>query len=1031
MYFNNNKSCDNHHSNRLACIAAFTFCYTASGLASSTTIHKHAPLLNQVRLCERSDVSEEKAALCPEIPYPLSGSSGQSSYFFDEDYPVFSLTGLETFYYFLLSNKYITMAAAAAGVAAGVVAIPKDNKKQSDNPIPLDSVSEPDDSGSDNPEGDDADSGSDSGGDSGSGSDGGGDSGSGSDGGGDTGSGSDGGGDSGSGSDGGGDAGSGSDGGGDSGSGSDGGGNSGGNTVRNLSENASDYQTAEYQQNGTAYDMIGLADALANTASLANTDSNVGHAGEGVTIAIIDSGIDPNHISLNDNIIDTCTSEACLEHYAAYDSGSHGSHVAGIAAAEKDGTGTHGIAYSATIKPGCANFNPSCQPQKLPNTGELMKWAVTDSGNNDGASVMTMSYGLGVPDDQGNQIRMVVLSDEIQGANPTQEELQRIKGTEFLMIGREGSQSYQEGIDALKEGLIVVVSAGNHNNSSDAVRQKAQESGIHAIAPTVYSNDFLYFSKQWITVVNVNDTEALASTSHACGDASDYCIAAPGMGIRSTIPNNQHEDKSGTSMAAPIVSGGVALIKAAFPGLTLPQEADVFSLCSEGSPNYNAAQCVSKAVVNRLFKTARSLGDTALFGHGLIDLKAATQPVGEVQVQSINGQTFSLKSSQLSTSKVMGSPTASALATTNFIAIDSYDQAGFIQQGLTLIDVPSEKTTHVNTQEYLTRSLAFDTQTMTVNGGQLTLAHRFRKNTQTLQTDNSHYRLNFALNQGSRIELTTSFNPAYDFTGQDAEALGLEKLTVSSAFHSPFMAFNDRAKGIKYSVALGSGYRLESGFFESDSVHTQASRREALDTQSFIVQMNTPEYNLVPNQSFSASLQIGSLKEADSLLGTSGSGGWNFSGGSETLMTGVSIDYRMNTNMHLLVSYFQANTRSSDGQGIISEHSALSSSSYSMGLVGDYSDTLQYGLFVSQPLRLFAGSTTVQLPTRYSGRRLVYSDIDIDLTPEGRHLEYEFSLNWEPGYVDYLRFNLLRVEDYGNIPGNDDMLLLFSVGVEL
>lgn len=777
--------------------------------------------------------------------------------------------------------------------------------------------------------------------------------------------------------------------------------------------------------------MIGLADALANTARLANTDNTVRHAGEGVTIAIIDSGIDPNHVSLNDNIIDTCTSADCLEHYATYDSGSHGSHVAGIAGAEKDGTGTHGVAYSATIKPGCANFSLSCQPQKAPNTGELMKWSVTDSGNNDGAAVMTMSYGLAKTDDKGNQIRTIVLSDEIAGASPTQEEAQRIKGTEFLMIGREDSQSYQEGIDALKEGLIVVVSAGNHNNSTDAVREKAKQPGIHAIAPTLYSNDSLYFSNQWITVVNVDDTEALAATSHACGNASDYCVAAPGMGIRSTVPGNQHEDKSGTSMAAPVVSGGIALIKAAFPGLTLPQEADAFFLCTAASPNYNTEQCVSKAVVNRLFETARSIGDKTLFGHGLIDLKAATEPIGEVQVQSVNGQAFSLKNSQLSTSKVMGSATASPLATTRFIAVDSYDQAGFVHQGLTLIDVPSEKTTRVNTQQYLTRSLAFDIQTLSVNGGQLTLAHRFRKNTQGNQVDDSHYRLNVALGQDSRIELTTSFNSAYDFTGQDSDALGLEKLTVSNAFYSPFTAFNDKAKGIKYSLALGSGYTLESGFFESTSVHTQASQRKALDTQSFILQINTPVYALDLNRSFSGSLQIGSLKEDDSLLGTSGSGAWNFNGGSETLMTGVSIDYRMNANTHLLLSYFQTTTGSSDGQGIIRQHSTLDSSSYSMGLVGQYSDSVQYGLFISQPLRLYGGSTTVQLPTHYSGRTLVYSDIDIDLTPEGRHLEYEFSLNWEPDFVDYLRVNLLKVEDYGNIPGNDDIVLLFSAGAEL
>ncbi|WP_330924301.1 hypothetical protein, partial [Candidatus Sororendozoicomonas aggregata] len=152
MHFKNNKSCDNNnHPSRLACtIAAIIACYTAPGQASSTTVSKYGLTVNQRQMCERSEAPEEKAALCLAKSQPLSDFSGQSSssYYFDGPYPVFSLAGLEAFYYYLLSNKYISMAAAVAGAAAGAVAIPKDNKKEPDNSTPLDS--EPDDTGSDN-----------------------------------------------------------------------------------------------------------------------------------------------------------------------------------------------------------------------------------------------------------------------------------------------------------------------------------------------------------------------------------------------------------------------------------------------------------------------------------------------------------------------------------------------------------------------------------------------------------------------------------------------------------------------------------------------------------------------------------------------------------------------------------------------------------------------------------------------------------------------------------------------------------------
>src|SRR6185436_3759305 len=45
-------------------------------------------------------------------------------------------------------------------------------------------------------------------------------------------------------------------------------------------------------------------------------------------------------------------------------------------------------------------------------------------------------------------------------------------------------------------------------------------------------------------------------------------VFAPGVDIYSTIPGNQYEKDSGTSMAAPVVSGLAALLMNYFPNLT-------------------------------------------------------------------------------------------------------------------------------------------------------------------------------------------------------------------------------------------------------------------------------------------------------------------------------------------------------------------------------------------------------------------------------------------------------------------------------
>ena len=70
---------------------------------------------------------------------------------------------------------------------------------------------------------------------------------------------------------------------------------------------------------------------------------------------------------------------------------------------------------------------------------------------------------------------------------------------------------------------------------------------------------------------------------------------------------------SGTSMAAPMVSGGLALIKQKFPNLTNAQ------------------------VVDRLFAAAVDhdvYSQSSIYGHGLMDLGVATSNIGTLQIHA-------------------------------------------------------------------------------------------------------------------------------------------------------------------------------------------------------------------------------------------------------------------------------------------------------------------------------------------------------------------------------------------------------------
>ena len=117
--------------------------------------------------------------------------------------------------------------------------------------------------------------------------------------------------------------------------------------------------------------------------------------------------------------------------------------------------------------------------------------------------------------------------------------------------GNRKQRAYEKAIKyANKKGAIVVVAAGNDNRNANTVTP--------ANVPGV------------ITVSAVDSTLTRALFSNYINDL-DMGIAAPGVDIYSTIPDNNYTSFNGTSMATPFVAGLVAMMKAIRPNLTTKQ----------------------------------------------------------------------------------------------------------------------------------------------------------------------------------------------------------------------------------------------------------------------------------------------------------------------------------------------------------------------------------------------------------------------------------------------------------------------------
>ena len=232
-----------------------------------------------------------------------------------------------------------------------------------------------------------------------------------------------------------------------------------------------------------------------------------------IQAAVLDTGVDCTHEDLAANIVWTPSADPAFPS-ACPDTAGHGTHVTGIVAALLNGIGVAGVApqvkvYDILVCPG-----GSCPISDIVQGIQLALEGpdgILDSDNDgvvagdpedaDGAEVMNMSFGG-------------------FGTYPAMEEAIQ---------------------NAYNYGVISVASAGNAGcPDGDTVAAPARYPTTIAVAATTISDTIASFS--------------------SCGPSVD--VAAPGENVLSTLPGNQYGELSGTSMAAPHVTGTVALMQA-------------------------------------------------------------------------------------------------------------------------------------------------------------------------------------------------------------------------------------------------------------------------------------------------------------------------------------------------------------------------------------------------------------------------------------------------------------------------------------
>ena len=300
-------------------------------------------------------------------------------------------------------------------------------------------------------------------------------------------------------------------------------------------------------------------------------------------------------------------------------SGMHGTHVAGIVAANRDGRGMHGVTDNAelvVVRRDMANLATPAE--------DLIR---------DGVRVVNLSLGVSATDlINASTIRALAVTGLLDN---------------YLPIYRR----------ARENEMVLVIAAGNeHHDQSNIL------SGVPLLSEFYDSNTGKSTYDTLINVVALGDDGKLASFSNKCGVTKDYCLAAPGSNVYSTGSYSiNYISMSGTSMATPVVTGAVAMIMGAYPYMS---GAEVVSLLLETATDLSAND---DGVAD---------GVDEVYGHGLLNLDNATRPQGELSLISgavVSGRKISLQQSQIVVPALFKNSFSRQMPR-NMVAFDKYNR---------------------------------------------------------------------------------------------------------------------------------------------------------------------------------------------------------------------------------------------------------------------------------------------------------------------------------------------------------------------
>jgi hypothetical protein len=544
---------------------------------------------------------------------------------------------------------------------------------------------------------------------------------------------------------------------------------------------------------------------------------------------------------------------------------------------------------------------------------------------------------------------------------------------------------------------------------------------------------------------SVNSSNQLSSFSNTPGTGSAGTVSyaqlwlmAPGESIVAPgimYGRNAYAYWTGTSMAAPMVSGAIALLETAWPVLR---------------KNGEAAQI--------LFQSATDLGATGVdstYGNGLLNIGQAFQPSGTLTVTQANGKTVAVSSlsSNLLSGGALGSLSKVSGQLANYTAFDAYQRnftvnlsgligtrpsTGASVAAAAQAPVVSSTTTHFADGGALSLTRADDPNLFSfASPGRLGLVAQNNSGTgaqpagwafQLTQPGGSVIAAGSGL-PGSASFADTLWGPG-SRAAEESRTLGTANPLLSLADGGTFTGFGTQLSPhtrIAFSAVetqaaaggLGSGATLSNSLMGGNTWTQPVATGFGVGIASEL------------DQGWTGGVTLNYLHERNGLLGTTyaDGGGVGLGGNHSSVSLGFSTGYEFGPDTGLLFDFSLA--RSDGGSvadGLVTGVSSTLSRAYGVAFVerNAFTSGDHLSIGIRRPLTVIAGSANVATTSVDDQGNAVTSTTRVGLAPSSGETDLLLSYRMPWRYGINFSANLTVRRDADNIAGNKDAVALLG-----